>query len=173
MGTWFTTVNNHVEGESPVGTSKIGPGGRLACGGFTLFELVIVLSLMSALASVFYWNAVRPGLEGAKFRQISRVMENVADAVEEYVESNGAAPPNLAATGYTPPAHPFGQAYQFQVALAERWVRVSTLIPANRARAQGPGSFVSSFNANWDLVEIRRPFSTNGIWFDKKWLYNE
>jgi type II secretory pathway pseudopilin PulG len=141
--------------------------------GYTTFELIIVLAMIAVLALTLYPGTGSMRVSKGNFEAMSRVMENIADATEDFVERNGTAPANLAATGYTPPPHPFGGAYGIQVSVPDRWVKVTSTVPAGRGRALGPAARVTAINAKWDQAEIVRPFSTEGIWYDKKDLYGE
>jgi type II secretory pathway pseudopilin PulG len=140
--------------------------------GFTTFELIIVLSVISTLSLFFYAKAFRPGLEAAKIRQISGVMENIADAVEQYALENNTAPATLADTGYVPPPHPFNGAYEFGADTAQGWVEAIAWLPAGRARVRGPANSLKNLNGTWDVATIRRPINME-LWYDKKFLYNE
>ena len=137
-----------------------------------MLELIVVLSIISTLSLFLYAKAARPALEAAKIRQVSDVMENIAAAVEQFVLENGAKPTSLAATGYTPPPHPFNGAYGFDVDLAQGWVEVTARLPAGRARAKGPANSLKNQNGSWDIATIRRPIDME-LWYDKKFLYNE
>ena len=141
--------------------------------GLTMFELIIVLSTISTLSLFFYAKVFKPGLEAANIRQVSDVMENIADALEQYVSENGPAPAySLASTGYTPPPHPFGGSYGYSVDIAKGYVQVITLLPAGRAKVKGPANSLVNLNATWDVATIRKPISKE-FWYDKKFLYEE
>lgn len=142
--------------------------------GYTVYETIIAISMIGILSVLIYANgAGKNRVSEANLAAMSAVMENIAGAVEAYYwEHDGTLPANIAATGYTPPPHPFGGIYGFQADAVNRTVRVTSTIPKGTGRAIGVSSnVVCNVDATSDRAEIFKPFTTNGDWYDKYDLY--
>ena len=88
-------------------------GIRLTNCGFTLVELLMVIAILAALATVAIQSWPQVKNIARKSRAISEI-HNIATAIEAYQADKGVLPPDIAAVGYGSFNDPWGTPYRYR-----------------------------------------------------------